>query len=553
VHPIQQRLSRAFDRIGDGRLAILIAAGTILLGIAYAATAGIASDGYGYVSETDLWIRGNPFIPEPLLGAAPWPRPEWTFAPLGYRPVLLDGAWAFVPVYSAGLPMVMALAKIIGGHEVMFWVVPAFGGLLTWMTFGIGRRLGSSRAGVIASWLVATSPPVLLMLMQPMSDVPVAAAWTTAIFFAVGGSRRDIALSGLAAALAVLIRPNTVALAGVLGIWWLVRGDLADGSRTWRQRLTDAALFAVCALPGIVITAAIYQRLFGSPFTSGYGDLSGFFGWHHVLPNIRLYMTWYCESQSRLTLLGVAALCLPIRVFWPWVSNRRALWMVLACLSLIVTQYLAYLEFDNWSFLRFLLTCWPFVMLGVAALAMLVAGARRPIATLLVSATIPGARRSGPAARADEPCVPDLGQPSPRRGYRACAGARDATIRRVLHVEFQRHPPALRRTNDVTNGRPRCRLARPKCGMAAVARLAGVSGARSLGGRVVQAAIREPGHRTHARHEADAGLRDRQPVLPLRPDRHRAGDATSRRSRRHARAQIRAARSRSLRSSTGRR
>jgi hypothetical protein len=190
VHSIEQRLSRVFDRIGDGRLAILIAVGTTLLGIAFAATAGIASDGYGYTSEADLWIRRNPFIPQPLIGAAPWPRPEWTFAPLGYRPVMLDGAWAFVPVYSAGLPMVMALAKIIGGQEGMFWVVPAFGGLLTWMTFGVGRRLGSSRAGVIASWLVATSPAVLAMLMQPMSDVPVAAAWTMAIFFAVGRTRR---------------------------------------------------------------------------------------------------------------------------------------------------------------------------------------------------------------------------------------------------------------------------------------------------------------------------------------------------------------------------
>jgi len=388
VHSIEQRLSRAFDRIGDGRLAILIAAGTTLLGIVYAATAGIASDGYGYTSESDLWIRGNPFIPEPLIGAAPWPRPEWTFAPLGYRPVMLDGAWAFVPVYSAGLPMVMALAKIIGGQGGMFWVVPAFGGLLTWMTFGIGRRLGSSRAGVIASWLVATSPPILAMLMQPMSDVPVAAAWTMAIFFAVGRTRRDSAICGLAASLAILIRPNTVALAGVLGLWWLVRGDVAHGSRTWRERLTTAALFTVCALPGVVATAAIYQRLFGSPFTSGYGDLSEFFAWRHVLPNVRLYLSWYCESQSRLTLLGVAALCLPIRAVWPWVADRRALWMILGCLSLVVAQYLAYLEFDNWSYLRFLLTCWPFVMLGVATLAVAAARWRGPIATLLVSATI---------------------------------------------------------------------------------------------------------------------------------------------------------------------
>ena len=388
VHVIQHRWSRALDRVGDSRLAILIGVGTTLLGIVYSTTAGIASDGYGYVSEADLWIRWNPFIPQPLIAGAPWPRAEWTFAPLGYRPEMLDGAWSFVPVYSAGLPMIMAVAKLIGGQELMFWVVPAFGGLLAWMTYGIGKRLGSSRAGVVASWLVATSPPVLMMLMQPMSDVPIAAAWTTAIFFALGTSRRDIAVSGLAASLAILIRPNTAALAGVIGLWWLVRDGFGVGSRAWRARFVALVLFGICAFPGVAITATIYQRLFGSPFTSGYGDLSGFFGWHHVLPNVRLYLTWFTESQSRLTLLGVAALCLPIRFLWPWVHDRRALWMVLGCLSLIVGQYLAYLEFDNWSFLRFLLTCWPFIMLGVATLALRVWRAGNPIATLLVSATI---------------------------------------------------------------------------------------------------------------------------------------------------------------------
>ena len=60
VHSIQQRLSRAFDRIGDARLAIADRrSGPTLLGIVYAATAGVASDGYGYVSGADLWIRRN--------------------------------------------------------------------------------------------------------------------------------------------------------------------------------------------------------------------------------------------------------------------------------------------------------------------------------------------------------------------------------------------------------------------------------------------------------------------------------------------------------------
>jgi hypothetical protein len=407
---LQDRWTRWLDRFGDGRLALLIAVGTMVLGIVYSATAGIASDGYGYVSEADLWIRRNLFIPEPLIGTAPWPEPQWTFAPLGYRPVPWQGLWAYVPIYSSGLPMIMAVAKILGGQEFMYWVVPAFGGLLTWLTFGIGRRLGSPRAGLIACWLVATSPAVLLMLMQPMSDVPVAAAWTMAIFFAIRRTNRDAVFSGLASALAILIRPNLAALAGVLWLWWLLRTDspatapagpvgpvapvapvgpaVPVAPVSWRDRLRTPLLYSVCTAPGILITAAVYQALFGSPLKSGYGDLSGFFAWQHVLPNARLYLGWFVESQGRLAVAGLVAVVLPIRFLWPWVANRRALWMILGCLSVLVAQYLAYLVFDGWLFLRFLLTCWPFVMLGIAAAALALARSPRPVVRLLVSAAI---------------------------------------------------------------------------------------------------------------------------------------------------------------------
>ena len=83
----------------------------------YATTAGVASDGYGYVSGADLWIRWNLFIPEPLIGAAPWPQPGMDVRAARLPPrTCWMGAWAYVPMYSAGLSMVMALAKIIGGQ-----------------------------------------------------------------------------------------------------------------------------------------------------------------------------------------------------------------------------------------------------------------------------------------------------------------------------------------------------------------------------------------------------------------------------------------------------
>ena len=282
IQPVCDRCARLLARARDHRLALLISVGTVLLGIAYSATAGIASDGYGYVSQADLWMRGDLFIPEPWIAAAPWPEPQWTFAPLGYRPVLLNQTWAYVPIYSPGLPMLMALAKLVGGQEVLYWIVPASGGLLTWMSFGIGRRLGSSRAGLIACWLVATSPAVLAMLMQPMSDVPVAAAWAAAIFFALGRNTKDAALCGLASSAAILIRPNLSVLAGVLWIWWLIRRDLQRDSQGMRDRIRPALTYTAAVLPGVLATAAIFATLYGSPLTSGYGNLGSMFSWEHI-------------------------------------------------------------------------------------------------------------------------------------------------------------------------------------------------------------------------------------------------------------------------------
>ena len=55
----------------------------------------------------------------------------------------------------------LAVAKRIGGQCVMFGVVPILAGVTVLGTFGIGRRLHSATAGLIAAWLVATSPVTL--------------------------------------------------------------------------------------------------------------------------------------------------------------------------------------------------------------------------------------------------------------------------------------------------------------------------------------------------------------------------------------------------------
>ena len=346
---------------------------TLCSGIAYSSTAAVASDGYGYVSQADLWARGDLTIPQPWVADAPWPEADRSFSPLGYTPIRENGVDAIAPSYSPGLPMMMAAVKLIAGQEVMFWVVPAFGGLLVWMTFAIGRRLGSARAGLIAAWFVATSPIVIWMMVQPMSDVPIAATWAMAIYFALGRDRWSPALSGAASSLAILIRPNLAAVIVPLVVWWWTRA-----------RFRGAATYVAAALPGIATIAVIYQALFGSPFRSGYGNISNMFTWSHFLPNIRLFVMYLVDSQGAIAVAGLLALVVPLRWLWPWVSDRRAFALIWGCLGVILLQYLTYLLFDTWGWLRLYIPLWPFIMLGLAAVCVACLRSGNPLVSLLL-------------------------------------------------------------------------------------------------------------------------------------------------------------------------
>ena len=270
-----ERTARAWTRVialfNPALVAVAIALAAFVVGTAYATTVGNASDAYGYVSQADLWLRGDLRVPQPWASEPPWPRAEWTFAPLAYRPVEGPGPAAIVPVYSPGLPLLMAAAKRVGGHAAMFLVVPITGAILTLATYGIGRRLGSSGAGVIAAWFVLASPVFLFILALPMTDVPVAAFWTLAFYFVlVRGVGGGIG-AGAAAALAILVRPNLVWLAGILGAW-LAR-DLAapgDGAPSKQVRVWRLLVFSIAVAAAAVAVGVIFNHLYGSPFRSGY-------------------------------------------------------------------------------------------------------------------------------------------------------------------------------------------------------------------------------------------------------------------------------------------
>jgi hypothetical protein len=198
-----------------GTIAVLLAISSALVAIASSTRMAGGADAYGYVSQAELWLQGDLEVRQPWVAEVPWPDAMWTFTPLGYRPV--EGELAIVPTYSPGLPMLLALAKRIGGQCVMFGVVPILAGLTVLATFGIGRRLHSPAAGLIAAWLVATSPVTLSSSIEPLTDVPAMATWALAYFFILSASVASAAAAGIAAGLAILIRPNLVILAAPLG------------------------------------------------------------------------------------------------------------------------------------------------------------------------------------------------------------------------------------------------------------------------------------------------------------------------------------------------
>ncbi len=358
--------ARADMRTLGGWLTPRIVAGSCAAAVAVVGTASNSwtaggPDAFCYVTQADLALAGRVSVAVSLAQEAPWPNAIASFTPFGYAPTH-DGS-AIAPITGPGLPWLMAGAKLAAGHAAAFLLVPLSGALLVWMTFAIGRRLVSDRVGAGAAWVIATSPTVLAMVKTPMSDVPAAATWAVTTLLLLRRTRRADLAAGVAAGLAVLIRPNLVPLAALAGAWVLFVRPSPRGSRA-----TAALAVAAGAAPAWLALAAINRSLFGSPLSSGYGQPSDVFSLAHVGPNAVRYVTWLAETQTPLALAGLAALVLPARHLWPTVDGRRGARLLAGLVAIVVAIYLAYLPFEAWWFLRFLLPAWPAMAIGTATL-----------------------------------------------------------------------------------------------------------------------------------------------------------------------------------------
>jgi hypothetical protein len=337
--------------------AAALAIASVLAALQWGSRALGGADSYAYVTEAGLLRAGSLLIHEDVVHQSPWPGALGTWTPIGFTDLRRD---AITPVYPPGFPLLIALFQLLFGFCGAFWVVPLCTGATVWLTYLLGRRLferpGIALAGAV---LVAASPVFLYESMVVMSDVPATAAWTLALVLVTAGYPFS---SGLAAAAAILIRPNLAPVAGALILWTLLR-DL-DARRSEGRTRSTLRLVAGMA-PAVAGIASLNAALYGSPFESGYGQLQDLYSGRFLWTNLRQFSTWIAETDTPVVAVAVLFFVRPRLVVSTRVPLARVLLGVFA--ALVIASYLFYLPFDAWWYLRFFLPAWPIVMLLTAA------------------------------------------------------------------------------------------------------------------------------------------------------------------------------------------
>ena len=363
-------------------VASAVAAAAVVAVVSFGLTKGLfvaaASDAYGYVSQADLWAKGDIVVRQPWAREMTWPNAASSLAPLGYRPKEpTSHGTDIVPIYSPGVPILMAVFKIAGGERAVYYLVPLLGGLAVWITFLMGRRLAGPAVGTFSALLLATSPTFLFEITAPASDVAATAWWSLALFALMFDSRRAALGAGAATGLAILTRPNVAPLALVLTaplIWRTLRGEARERAQATARLLW----FSMGAVPACVFVALLNRELYGSPLSSGYGSFGDLYALAHAWLNLARYPRWLIDTQTIVVIFAAAA---------PFVLPRSPAAMWLAAMVAIFSLYIFYIPFDDWWYLRFLMPMFPamFVLTSAVLLRTVTAG-RTWLAAVVVAA-----------------------------------------------------------------------------------------------------------------------------------------------------------------------
>ncbi len=314
-------------------VALSAAVGVAVVGVVFGTYAAGGSDSSCYSLMAEAFASGSLQPSSVLAATAPWPDALATFTPGGFVPSP-NNRTGFAPVCAPGFSLLLAPFFKIGGPVAMFCVTPLAGALLVWLTFLAGRSLNSAFAGAIGAVLVATSPPVLYQVVQPMNDIMTAMLWM-AVFTAL--VRHRYGAAGVCCGLALLVRPNLLPLAA-LTTTYVVAVD--------PKKLPS---FIAGAFPFGLLVLWLNSKLYGGPFVTGYGQPGRLFSASYFGPNAARYLGWLVETHTPLFFAALAAPLVVPR------ERRPPMWLGLGIALITFVIYSIYNPFTDWSYLRFLL------------------------------------------------------------------------------------------------------------------------------------------------------------------------------------------------------
>jgi hypothetical protein len=356
-------------RRGLGVLAVILAAGFAALGVAAIVSGGFEVTWAGW----PIRVR-DPQRPLLLAGLAiggfawaygsdrSWIALRRVFARLDER--LLVAAFAAGPVIF-GLPR----GSIAGS---------ASGAALVLATYVLGRNFGSSRMGLVAAWLIATSPTVFSAETSAFIDVAAAAAWALAWLLLLRETTMMTAAAGGAASVAMLSRSELAPMAGLMLLWivWQAQAGGADQPRAFRR----AVCFSAVAVQGAVIAGALNFDRRGSALAFDGSDLA----LAAFAPGARAYARAFADLYTVLPVLGAAALFVPWRRVWPGAGDCRLAVIAGLTVLVVIGEGCLQTSWPTWEGLRFFLPAWPFLTIGCAAVARYAVRSGPPAVKILV-------------------------------------------------------------------------------------------------------------------------------------------------------------------------
>lgn len=245
---------------------------------------------------------------------------------------------------SPGYPLFLAAIHAVApGQNAVKAVQCLLGALSVLLVAAMARRLAGERAALVAAWLAALYPPLVFepayMLSEPLYTALglgcVLAAWEALETEDDGRRRTRAALAGLLTGAILLVRPEFVLFAGLLGLLLL-----------WRRQFVAAALFGTLAativLPWPAYNLLVHERTIAmssrggpnfwmgnNPLAIGDGDVSANPPMAHAYvmlmdnnPDLS------AEELERLFYRRAGEFIREQPLAWGWLLVKKAFWFV---------------------------------------------------------------------------------------------------------------------------------------------------------------------------------------------------------------------------------